>query len=397
MSEKLSPQGYRFGRDPRGKHPFWADEIVDVTATASVNNDVGTPEVIVTKTRDESQVVNFDFDFRNLKGDQGIQGEKGDEGERGPKGEIGATPSITMRATADGVHSENPYVVVEQSGTLDNPIFEFEFYGIEGAQGPQGIQGETGAQGPQGIQGETGPQGEQGPQGIQGETGPQGPQGIQGETGPQGPQGIQGETGAQGPQGEQGATGEQGPQGPGKVMTSLFNNFMDVEADDEFYIGYPGNLAYPTIDDTDITLINFEFKVRDNNGLLRTVSLDNFGTMEIRFMHVLRYLDDQTGFYGYAMFDLFDCYMTTDLNQDPNQGGFTLRYCGLCFMQVDSNGNLEIWPRNLTPQMISIYDTVLQSNVDYELITANGAVKFNTSVFGNNGGFTIFRTVNPGE
>ena len=397
MSEKLSPQGYRFGRDPRGKHPFWADEIVDVTATASVNNDIGTPEVIVTKTRDESQVVNFDFDFRNLKGDQGEQGEQGDEGERGPRGETGLTPSITMNATTDGLHSDNPYVVVEKSGTLDNPNFTLNFYGLEGAQGPQGIQGETGEQGPQGIQGETGPEG---PQGIQGETGEQGPQGIQGETGPegpQGPQGIQGETGPQGPQGIQGETGEQGPQGPGKVMISLFNNFMDIEADDEFYIGYPGNLLYPNIDQTDVTLINFDFRVRDNNGLLRTVHLDNFGEIEIRFMHVLRYLDDQTGFYGYAFFNLFNCYMTTDLNQDPNQGGFTLEFCGLCYMQVDSNGNLEIWPHERTPQIISIYDTVLQGIVNYELITVNGAVKFNTSVFGDNGGFTIFRTVNPGE
>lgn len=38
----------------------------------------------------------------------------------------------------------------------------------KGAQGPQGIQGETGPQGPQGIQGETGPQGPQGEQGPQG-------------------------------------------------------------------------------------------------------------------------------------------------------------------------------------------------------------------------------------
>ena len=66
---------------------------------------------------------------------------------------------------------------------------------VRGAQGPQGLQGETGAQGaqgPQGLQGETGAQGAQGPQGLQGETGAQGPQG---------PQGLQGETGAQGPPG----------------------------------------------------------------------------------------------------------------------------------------------------------------------------------------------------
>ena len=81
---------------------------------------------------------------------------------------------------------------------------------LQGATGPQGIQGETGQAGPQGIQGETGPAG---PQGIQGETGLAGAQGIQGETGPAGPQGIQGETGPAGPQGIQGETGLQGIQG----------------------------------------------------------------------------------------------------------------------------------------------------------------------------------------
>ena len=79
-----------------------------------------------------------------------------------------------------------------------------------GAQGSQGIQGETGTQGSQGIQGINGPPG---PQGIQGETGPPGPQGIQGINGPPGPQGIQGINGPPGPQGIQGTQGNQGIQG----------------------------------------------------------------------------------------------------------------------------------------------------------------------------------------
>ncbi len=76
--------------------------------------------------------------------------------------------------------------------------------------GPEGQAGIQGEQGPQGIQGEVGPQGDQGPQGIQGEVGPQGEQGPQGEVGPQGdqgPHGIQGEVGPQGDQGVSGTTG----------------------------------------------------------------------------------------------------------------------------------------------------------------------------------------------
>lgn len=109
--------------------------------------------------------------------------------------------------------------------------------GDTGAQGPQGVKGDTGAtgptgpQGPQGEKGDTGatglkgdtgpqgPQGERGPQGVKGDTGPQGPQGDTGPTGPQGergpigPEGLRGDTGPQGPKGDTGPQGEQGPKG----------------------------------------------------------------------------------------------------------------------------------------------------------------------------------------
>ncbi len=130
---------------------------------------------------------------------------------------------------------------------------------LQGAQGPQGVQGpkgETGAAGPQGPQGYTGATGAQGPKGDTGAAGPQGPKGdtgaagaaagfgtptasvdagvgtpsvtvtasgsntakvfsfefknLKGATGATGPRGATGATGAQGPKG---ATGPQGPKG----------------------------------------------------------------------------------------------------------------------------------------------------------------------------------------
>jgi Collagen triple helix repeat (20 copies) len=100
-------------------------------------------------------------------------------------------PSInTFHAFKIYVSAELP-VYMDDQGNLfrednGNQIFQL---GKNGADGAQGIQGETGATGAQGIQGETGATGAQG---IQGETGATGAQGIQGETGATGAQGANG-------------------------------------------------------------------------------------------------------------------------------------------------------------------------------------------------------------
>ena len=153
-------------------------------ATASVDNKVGVPKVVVTTTADGLDK-KFHFDFFNLKGErglQGIQGEQGEKGETGPQG---------------------PQGIKGPKGDKGDKGEKGE-KGDRGIQGIQGIPGETGPIGPQGLRGE---KGDVGPQGIQGE---KGERGDQGEIGPAGPQGLQGEQGPQGPQGEPGIQGERG-------------------------------------------------------------------------------------------------------------------------------------------------------------------------------------------
>ena len=144
----------------------------DIDVTASVDNQTGTPSVVVTKTQSGDDY-SFDLAFHNLKG---LQGAQGPQGEQGPQG-------------------------------------------IQGPQGLQGPQGETGAAG------ETGPRGPAGPAGATGAQGPQGPAGATGATGPQGPQGIQGETGPQGPTGPAGADGVGVPSGgeTGQILAKYSN------------------------------------------------------------------------------------------------------------------------------------------------------------------------------
>lgn len=166
----------------------------DVTATGTIINDGGEPEVEVESARTEDGW-SFDFQFKNsigAPGPAGPQGPKGDTGDTGPAGPEGPTGP------------QGPQ-------------------GLKGDKGDKGDTGATGATGPQGPKGDTGDTGATGPTGPQGETGPQGPKGDTGDTGATGPQGPKGDTGdtgptgPQGPQGETGATGATGPQGPAGV------------------------------------------------------------------------------------------------------------------------------------------------------------------------------------
>lgn len=65
-----------------------AGETPTITAQASVDDNIGTPSVSVTKTGTILNP-NFAFDFHNLRGDQGPQGIQGNIGPAGPAGPAG--------------------------------------------------------------------------------------------------------------------------------------------------------------------------------------------------------------------------------------------------------------------------------------------------------------------
>ena len=85
-------------------------------------------------------------------GSQGPRGFTGETGATGPQGPAGETPTITAQASVDA-NIGTPSVTVTKTGTILNPNFEFEFHNLRGDQGPQGNPGSTGPEGPAGPAG----------------------------------------------------------------------------------------------------------------------------------------------------------------------------------------------------------------------------------------------------
>ena len=88
-------------------------DIEAMGATASVDANVGTPSVTVTKTGGSGEPVSLDFEFHNLKGvqgDQGIQGPQGPTGPQGPQGPAG--PPLPVVTSSD----EGKVLTVDDQG-----------------------------------------------------------------------------------------------------------------------------------------------------------------------------------------------------------------------------------------------------------------------------------------
>lgn len=180
MASNVSPEGYVYGTTPVNTNPFWdnSQNIEDITASASVDANAGTPSVELNVTKNDVGVANLEFKFHNLKGQTGtsgnveadatvdnntgtpsvtvektyptedttkftfnfhnIKGAPGTPGAKGADGTDGVTPVITATATVDNTSSDTPTCDVTKSGTDAAPTFNFAFHGIKGASGGGG-------------------------------------------------------------------------------------------------------------------------------------------------------------------------------------------------------------------------------------------------------------------
>ena len=108
----------------------------NITATGSVTNTTGVPSVTITKTGTDLAPT-FDFAFTNIKGEQGVQGEAG---RNGADGADGVTPIISATASVDdAVGIPNVVITRSGTDAAPNYDFAFHnLKGTQGNPG-QGV------------------------------------------------------------------------------------------------------------------------------------------------------------------------------------------------------------------------------------------------------------------
>ena len=116
------PQGVKGDTGDIGPTPV-------ISAMASVDANVGTPDVTVTKSG-TTAAPSFAFEFSNIKGN------------KGDKGNTGSTPVISATATVNQT-AGIPSVDVTKTGTDEEPVLNFAFSNIRGLDGGGSMRCDT--------------------------------------------------------------------------------------------------------------------------------------------------------------------------------------------------------------------------------------------------------------